>query len=273
MDWLLPLITLLALTVSFLRSLVDWVNLRHSRLAAVPEEFRSLVSQEKQQEALAYLEAQTQFGIFHRTFWTVVGLAFLWGGGFAYLDRLAGQWVEAAVLRGLLYFALLGVLSEILSIPFSWYSTFVLEKKFNRLTLATFATDQLKGWLLGAVLGAAVIGGILWFFQAAGSLGWLWAWGFVALFQLVLGFLAPVLLMPLFNRFTPLPEGELKNEIERYASAVSFKLQGIFTMDGSKRSSKANAFFTGLGRFRRIVLFDTLIQKHTVPELVARAGP
>jgi STE24 endopeptidase len=119
------------------------------------------------------------------------------------------------------------------------------------------------------VIGGPVLAALLWFFLATGPLAWLWAWGFLALFQLVMGFLAPVVLMPLFNKFTPIEEGELKGAIQTYAASVSFQLQGIFTMDGSKRSSKANAFFTGLGKFRRIVLFDTLVKKHTVPELVA----
>jgi STE24 endopeptidase len=175
------------------------------------------------------------------------------------------------LVRGLVYFALLGVLSEVVSLPFSCYSTFGLEEKFgfNRSSLGTFLKDQLKGWLLAILLGGPLLAAILWFFQETGAAAWLWAWGLLALFQVAMGFLAPVVLLPLFNAFTPLPEGELRGAIESYAAKVHFKLQGIFTMDGSKRSTKANAFFTGFGRFRRIVLFDTLVQQHTAKELVA----
>jgi STE24 endopeptidase len=171
----------------------------------------------------------------------------------------------------LLYFGALAVLSEIVNLPFSWYSTFVLEGRFgfNRSTPKTFLVDHLKGWVLGLLLGGPLLAAVLWFFLKTGDSAWIWVWAVITVFQLVMGFLAPALLMPLFNKFDPLPEGELKSAIEAYASSVRFKLQGIFTMDGSKRSTKANAFFTGLGRFRRIVLFDTLVSKHTVPELVA----
>lgn len=271
MNWLLPAVTILALLVSFARSFVDWLNYRHSRSAPMPSEFIGILSAEKYQESARYLEAQTKLAIFRRSFWTIAGLSFLWAGGFAAMDQVAEGLVLSPVARGLVYFGLLALLSEIISLPFSWYSTFVLEEKFgfNRSSVGTFVSDHLKGWILGIIVGGLVLAAILWFFLKTGSLAWLWAWGFLAIFQLVMGFLAPVLLMPLFNKFTPLEDGELKEAIEKYASSVSFKLQGIFTMDGSKRSSKANAFFTGLGRFRRIVLFDTLVKKHTVPELVA----
>jgi STE24 endopeptidase len=271
MNWLLPAITLASLFTSALHSFVDWINLGHSRSAPIPPSFLDKVSPEKYQEALRYLEAQTKFGIFQRSFWTITGLAFLWGGGFVALDLFVSLATESAVLRGLFYFAALGVLSSLASLPFSWYSTFRLEEAFgfNRSTAKTFWLDHLKGYALALVIGGPVLAALLWFFLATGPLAWLWAWGFLALFQLVMGFLAPVVLMPLFNKFTPIEEGELKGAIQTYAASVSFQLQGIFTMDGSKRSSKANAFFTGLGKFRRIVLFDTLVKKHTVPELVA----
>lgn len=271
MNWLIPALTVVSLLTSALQSLVDWKNLRHSRSAPVPPEFADTVSHEKYAEAGRYLEAQTKFGVFRRSFWTIISLAFLWGGGFAALDLFAGAAFPSPIARGLLYFAALGFLTEIISLPFSWYSTFHLEERFgfNRSTVKTFILDRIKGYALAALIGGPVLAAILWFFLKSGSFAWAWAWGFLAIFQLVMGFLAPVVLMPLFNKFTPLEDGELKREIEKYAGSVSFHLQGIFTMDGSKRSSKANAFFTGFGKFRRIVLFDTLIKKHSVPELVA----
>lgn len=268
---ILLLVTFFTLFVSLLHTLVDWVNYRHSQSCALPEDFRDVFPAEKYEEAKRYLAAQTKFRILQRSLWTVASLAFLWLGGFALVDAFARQYVSSPIAVGLLFFAVLGLVSEIFSLPFAVYSTFGLETKFgfNRSTPATFVKDQLLGLGLGIVVGGPVLAALFWFFLSAGRWGWLWAWGFLALFQVVMGFLAPVLLLPLFNKFTPLAAGELRGAIEEYAGKVSFKLQGIFTMDGSKRSTKANAFFTGFGRFRRIVLFDTLVSKHTTPELVA----
>ena len=271
MTWLLPLITVATLLVASLRSLVDWLNLRRSRTSTLPAEFDGVFSPGKFRESKAYLAAQTKERLVQRGVGTLLGLTFLWLGGFGALDSFARGFTESPILTAVIYFAALGVLSEILSLPFSYYSTFVIEERFgfNRSSLGTFVGDTIKGWVLGIVLGLPILAGLVWFFLATGTYAWLWAWGFLAVMQLVILFLAPVLLMPLFNKFTPLPEGDLKSSIESYAARVQFRLQGIFTMDGSKRSAKANAFFTGLGRFRRIVLFDTLVNQHTTKELVA----
>lgn len=270
MNWMI-ILTILVAGISALKSLVDFLNWRYARSRPVPSEFASLMPPEKQTEALAYLKAQTGFRILERSLWSAVFLSFLWAGGFAAIDNWAGSMAPGPVWTGLLFFAALAVLAELFSLPFSYYSTFVLEERFgfNRSTLGTFVGDHLKGYLLGVLLGGPLLAAVLWFFLEAGAAAWVWVWALLTAFQLVMGFLAPVLLMPLFNKFSPLPDGELKSAIENYAASVSFRLQGIFTMDGSKRSSKANAFFTGLGRFRRIVLFDTLVKKHTTPELVA----
>lgn len=264
-------LTVLVAGLAALKSLVDVLNWRHARSRPVPKEFEPLMPPEKQTQALAYLKAQTGFRVLQRSFSAAVFLIFLWAGGFAALDSWAGSLAYGSVLTGLVFFAALAILAELLSIPFSYYSTFVLEERFgfNRSSLRTFVGDHLKGYLLGILIGGPLLAAVLWFFLEAGSSAWIWVWALLTAFQLVMGFLAPVILMPLFNKFSPLPDRELKGAIEAYAASVKFRLQGIFTMDGSRRSSKANAFFTGLGRFRRIVLFDTLVKKHTVPELVA----
>jgi STE24 endopeptidase len=270
MNWMI-ILTILVAAISALKSLVDVLNWRYARSRPVPTEFASLMPPEKQTQALAYLKAQTGYRVLQRTLWSTAFLVFLWLGGFAAVDTWAMSWALGPVFTGLLFFAALAVLAEIFSLPFSYYSTFVLEERFgfNRSSFATFVGDHLKGYLLGILLGGPLLAAVLWFFLSTGAVAWIWVWALLTLFQLVMGFLAPVVLMPLFNKFSPLPDGELKSAIEGYAASVSFRLQGIFTMDGSKRSSKANAFFTGLGRFRRIVLFDTLVKKHTTPELVA----
>ncbi|BCL61167.1 hypothetical protein DGMP_18600 [Desulfomarina profundi] len=160
---------------------------------------------------------------------------------------------------------------SVLNIPFSIYSTFFIEEKFgfNRSTLSIFITDTLKTALLAAVIGIPLLSLILSFLMKAGAFSWLYCWIGVFLFSVVMQFLAPVLILPLFNTFTPLKEGELRDAINHYSQKEKFNLQGIYTMDGSRRSTKLNAFFTGFGKFRKIVLFDTLIQKLAVHEIVA----
>jgi STE24 endopeptidase len=271
MNSLLLAIASAYLLISLLRGLVDFANLRYALKAGVPEEFAGLVDGEKFQKSQAYLAASTRFSLWHRLVTTAAALGFLQLGGFGAIDRIALSFGYGPIPTALLYFLGLGALDQLLELPFSWAHTFVLEQKFgfNRSTYATFFGDLLKGWALGILLGGLLLGGVLAFFLYGGANAWLWAWLAFTAFQLLVTFLAPVLLLPLFNRFEPLPAGELRSAIEAYAAKVDFRLQGIFTMDGSKRSSRANAFFTGFGRFRRIVLFDTLIQQHSVPELVA----
>jgi STE24 endopeptidase len=198
-------------------------------------------------------------------------LLFILTGGFNLLDEWVRSWGWGSVTTGLGYLGILTLALTVLGLPFSYYRTFVLEEKygFNKTTHRTFVMDVLKGLVLSALLGLPVLALILWFFEATGTYSWIYCWGFVTVFQLVMSFLAPIVIMPLFNKFTPLEEGELKSEIEHYAQEYHFAMSGVFTMDGSKRSSKSNAFFTGFGKLRRIVLFDTLIEKHTVKELVA----
>jgi STE24 endopeptidase len=174
------------------------------------------------------------------------------------------------IVKGLVFGGILIVLSQLVGIPFSIYHTFVLEERygFNKTTPKTFVIDILKGLLLTVLLGAPVFALILWIFSSV-SLAWLWAWGALAIIGLFIQFIAPVVILPLFNKFTPLEEGELRSKIENFAVAQKFKLSGVFKIDGSKRSTKSNAYFTGFGKTKRIALFDTLIEKHTVGELVA----
>ncbi len=163
------------------------------------------------------------------------------------------------------------LLSALVNLPFTVYSTFVLEQRFgfNTTTLATFLLDRLKTALLAVLLGGPLLAGILWFFERSGQAAWVFCWIASAAFILVIQFVAPAWIMPLFNTFTPLEDGELKETITTYADSQQFAIQGIYTMDGSKRSTRANAFFTGFGRFRRIVFFDTLMEKLSTSEIVA----
>lgn len=269
MIWLYLVIASMVLAFA-LHAIVDFLNLRRAESATLPQEFSGLLTTEKFLDAQKYLAAQTRFGLVSSAVWLVLSVGFLLLDGYGRVDAFARSFGIGEIPTGLVFFLVLGALTSIISLPFSWYSTFILEERFgfNRSSFRTFALDHLKSWILGIVLGGLVIAALLWFFLSVNH-AWAWAWGFVSVLQVLLLFLVPVVFMPMFNKFDPIAEGELKNSIQEFAKNTGFALQGIYTMDGSKRSTKANAFFVGFGAFRRIVLFDTLIKNHTVRELVA----
>lgn len=237
--------------------------------AEVPKPLEGLMDAEKLDKARDYLRVNAKTGIIQSTASLAVLLTFWAIGGFGLLDTWARAQTDSPVLAGLIFLSLLFLGQSLVSLPFSVYDTFVIEQKFgfNRATPATFIMDRLKGLLLAAVLGLPLGAAVLWIFGNVTN-AWLWAWAVVTLFQLLLTYLAPSLIMPLFNKFTPMPEGELKKEIEELGVSCGFPLDGVFVMDGSKRSTKANAFFTGLGKRKKIALFDTLVDKSTRPELL-----
>lgn len=250
--------------------IVELLNVRHLD-PQLPAELAEYYDADKYARSQEYLKVNTRFDQWVSTISLPLMIGFILIGGFNLVDGLARSLGHGPILTGLIFAAVLMWGSSILTLPVSAYHTFVIEERFgfNRTTVKTFITDRIKGWVLGAAIGAPVLAAILWFFGVAGSHAWLYCWGAVIAFQLVLMFVAPVLIMPIFNKYEPLEEGELRTEIESYADSQAFKMKGVFTMDGSRRSSKSNAFFTGFGRFRRIVLFDTLIERHTTPELTA----
>jgi STE24 endopeptidase len=265
------LFILIVLIGDYLLDLVVGVlNTRHLK-TTLPSEFEGVYDAEKYRKSQEYLKENTRFGMIIDSILTPVTIGFILAGGFNFVDRFARGFDLGPIPTGLIFAGVLVFGFNLLSVPFSFYRTFVIEEKygFNRTTPKTFVLDILKGWILTAVLGGAVFAVVVWFFREAGELAWLYCWVAVTLFQLFLLFVAPVVIMPLFNKFSPLEDNDLKREIERYAQRQKFKMKGVFTMDGSKRSTKSNAFFTGLGRFRRIVLFDTLMERHTTDELLS----
>lgn len=236
---------------------------------SVPKGFEDVMDAEKLDQARAYLRAHAQFGIIQSTFSLVVLLVFWSLGGFGWLDGFSRSFGYSAVVTGLIFLSLLLAGQSLLGLPFSFYDTFVIEEKFgfNRATLSTFVMDRLKGLLLAAIIGLPLAAAVLWIFGNV-SHAWAWAWAVVTAFQLIFTYLAPTFIMPLFNKFTPMPEGDLKNDIEALGVKCGFPLSGVFVMDGSKRSTKANAFFTGLGKRKKIALFDTLVDKSSTGELL-----
>jgi STE24 endopeptidase len=192
-------------------------------------------------------------------------------GGFGWLDGLLRIQIENEILLALAFFGVLMLTSDMLTIPFQWYSTFVIEEKygFNKTTIKTFITDKLKGYLLGAIVGGGLLSLLIYLIELIGPSFWIWFSIIAAIFILVVNMFYTSLILPLFNKLTPLPEGELKTAIENFSKKVNFPLDNIFIIDGSKRSKKANAFFSGIGKKKKIVLYDTLISSHTTEELVA----
>jgi STE24 endopeptidase len=235
----------------------------------VPDELADVMDANKLDQARDYLRVNARFGIVQSAFSLCVLLGFWFAGGFGWLDGLARHLATTELTAGLVFLSALFLGQSLLSLPFSVYETFVIEEKFgfNRSTPATFLMDRLKGLLLAVIIGLPLAAAVLWIFQNV-SHAWLWAWAVVTALQLLLTWLAPSLIMPLFNKFTPMPDGELKQEIEALGTRCGFPLDGVFVMDGSKRSTKANAFFTGFGKRKKIALFDTLIDKSSTPELL-----
>ena len=236
----------------------------------LPDDFGDVYEQEEYRRSQQYTRETTRFDIISSIFSLVVFLAFWLMGGFGWVDELVRSWTDNSILQGLTYVCLLFLASLVISLPWEFFDTFVIEEKygFNKSTKGTFFADQAKSLAVGAVLGLPLLALIFYLFQRF-ELAWLWGWIAVSGFSLAMAYLAPRFILPLFNKFTPLEDGDLKDAINVMANNCNFPVCELSVMDGSKRSSKSNAFFTGFGNNKRIALFDTLIEKHSVPELVA----
>ncbi|MDF1815344.1 MAG: M48 family metallopeptidase [Verrucomicrobiales bacterium] len=235
----------------------------------IPSDFVDVMDQEKFEESKDYTRLKSVYGIGISAFMTVVFFSFWWLGGFGWLDGVVRGFGYGPLLSGVIYIGILFLALQIISLPFSWYSTFGIESKFgfNKMSPGLFFGDFIRSLFLSALVGGPLLLTILWLFEKFPA-AWLWGWVIVSVFMLAAVFLAPTLVMPLFNKFTPLEEGPLKSEIFAMAEKCEFPVKEISIMDGSKRSTKSNAFFTGFGATKRIVLFDTLVEKHSVAELV-----
>jgi STE24 endopeptidase len=237
--------------------------------ACVPDELAGVMTAEQLDRARDYHRVNARFDIMRDTVSLAILLCFWAFGGFQWLDGLARTLAPGPITAGLGFLTLLVLGQSLLSLPFAWIETFRIEEKFgfNRSTPATFWADRLKGLLLAAALGLPLLAAILWIFTHVDH-AWLWAWVVVTVYQLIVTYIAPTWIMPLFNKFTPMPEGPLKEDIEKLGRECGFPLAEVHVMDGSKRSTKANAFFTGFGKNKKIALFDTLIEKSSRAELL-----
>ena len=267
-------IILFALIFEYLLDMIaNFLNLKSIK-SVVPEDLSGIYEPDEYRKSQDYLRTTTKFAFLTNTFKLILLLGFWFAGGFGWLDEAIREQNFHIIINGLLFISILLLAQLVLTIPFEIYSTFVIEDRFgfNKTTPSTFAYDRVKGLLILLIIGGPLIAGILSFFEYAGSLAWVYCWIAVTLFSLGLQFIAPTWIMPIFNKFTPLEKGNLRDSIFEYANTVNFSIDNILLMDGSKRSNKANAFFTGFGKHKRIALFDTLIEKHSVSELVSIIG-
>ncbi len=237
----------------------------------IPSELDGIYDSEKYAKSQAYQRATSQFGTLTATLSFVLMFAAIYFGWFGLLDKWLRGFSPFEPLTTLLFFGAVFIISDVFGTPFSWYQTFVIEEKFgfNKMTPKTFWLDKLKGYVLTLLIGGILLAALIYLVMAMGSGFWVYFWIIITVFILFLNVFYTSLLLPLFNKLTPLEEGSLKESIQGYSEQVKFPLKNIFVMDGSKRSSKGNAFFSGLGKKKKVVLFDTLIAQHTTEELTA----
>ena len=237
----------------------------------VPPELRDVYDETEYIRSQNYKKERYQFGIITSSFSLLTILIFLFLDGFAFVDGIATSYTEDPILKALLFFGIIMFASDILTLPFSYYSTFVIEEKygFNKTTKKLFFLDKLKSWALMAVVGGAILSLIIWFYQLTENDFWWYAWILVTVIILFTNMFYAKLIVPIFNKQSPLKEGSLRTKIEAYAEKVGFKLDNIFVIDGSKRSTKANAYFSGFGKEKRITLYDTLISDLEEEEIVS----
>lgn len=250
--------------------LLDFLNLKNLS-SKLPEEAKGIYDEEKYRRSQEYYKVNHNFSTLASAISLIALLLMLFFNGFAFVDYFVRSYTAHPILMALLFFGTLGFASDIFGMPFSLYKTFVIEEKFgfNKTTVKTFILDKFKGYLLAAIIGGGLFSLIIWIYQSTGQYFWLFAWALISFFTIFITMFYTTFLVPIFNKLTPLPEGELKTSIEGYCKKVGFKLKNLFVIDGSKRSAKANAYFSGLGAKKTIVLYDTLIEKHSVEELVA----
>ena len=250
--------------------IINHLNAQHFN-DKLPDEINDVYDAEEYKKSQTYKSTNYKFGILTSSFSLVLTLLFFVFDGFEFVDNIARGYSDNQILIALIFFGIIMIGNDIISTPFAYYKTFVIEEKFgfNKTTLKTFIFDKIKGWLMMAILGGGILALIIWFYQLTGEQFWLYAWALVTVFTVFLNMFYAKLIVPLFNKQTPLEEGSLRNKISAYAKSVGFNLDKIFVIDGSKRSTKANAYFSGFGSEKRVTLFDTLINDLEEDEIVS----
>ncbi|WP_116524813.1 M48 family metallopeptidase [Seonamhaeicola aphaedonensis] len=250
--------------------ILDALNAKHFK-DELPKELQDVYDENDYEKSQNYKATKYKFSLLTSTFSIMLTLGFLLFDGFEFVDNIARSYSSNPIVIALIFFGIIMLASDILTTPFSYYSTFVIEEKFgfNKTTKKTFVVDKIKGWIMLAIIGGGILALIVWFYQVTGKHFWLWAWGLMTAFTVFMNMFYSKLIVPLFNKQTPLEEGTLRDKISTYAKTVGFKLNKIFIIDGSKRSTKANAYFSGFGSEKRVTLYDTLVKDLEDEEIVA----
>lgn len=253
-----------------LRKTLGYLNVKNP-VPSIPETLSEYLSAEKLKESKSYQREYFRFKFLAGTFSFLLTLLFITQGWFGWLDSWVADFGFSPLIKSLIFFGIVFVGSDILSLPFDYYSTFVIEEKygFNKTTIQTFFSDKIKGYVLSILVGGGLLMVFLWLIHQMGQHFWWQFWIVAAVFMVGINLFYTAWILPLFNRLTPLEDGELKQKIVQYAQSVGFPLDNILVMDGSKRSAKANAFFSGFGKRKKVVLYDTLLEQHPPDELVA----
>ena len=268
---ILFILILVILTADFiLERYLAFLNIKESG-KELPVLLRDIYDPEKYNKQQEYFRTNSRFGMLTSSFSFIVTLLMFAFGGFAWVDGLVQNFVVSPIWTPILFFGVIFIANDLISIPFEWYDTFVIEERFgfNKVTPKLFVLDKLKGYGMTIVLGGGILFAIVWIYTLTPTYFWLLAWAVVTGFSLFMTMFYSQIIVPLFNKQTPLGEGELRTEIEKFAIKTNFNLDNIFVIDGSKRSTKANAYFSGLGAKKRIVLYDTLMDTMTTDEIVS----
>ncbi|RIA09226.1 STE24 endopeptidase [Flavobacteriaceae bacterium MAR_2010_72] len=249
---------------------IDALNAKHFN-DPIPEDLKDVYDTEDYKKSQAYKQTNYKFGILTSTFSVVLTLGFLILDGFEYVDQIARSYSDNPIVVGLLFFGIIMLASDLINTPFAYYKTFVIEERFgfNKTTVKTFILDKIKGLLMMVIIGGGILALIIYIYQLTQEQFWLYAWGVITLFTVFMNMFYSRLIVPLFNKQTPLEDGSLRDKISTYAQSVGFQLDKIFVIDGSKRSTKANAYFSGFGHEKRVTLYDTLINDLDEDEIVA----
>ncbi|UOB18176.1 M48 family metallopeptidase [Abyssalbus ytuae] len=259
------------LTIDFIvDKILNALNAKHYN-DPVPSVLSDVYNEEEYKKSGAYKKENYKFSVLTSTFSFILTITFFFIDGFEYVDNIARNISHSPIIIALIFFGIIVLGSSLLSLPFSYYHTFVIEEKygFNKTSKKVFILDKIKGGLISAILGGGILALIIWFYQLTGEHFWMYAWGAISLFTIFMNMFYTKLIVPLFNKQTPLEEGPLREQIETYALKVGFNLDKIFVIDGSKRSTKANAYFSGFGSQKQVTLYDTLINDLENDEIVA----
>lgn len=237
----------------------------------LPAKLSGICDQKEYRTTRLYERDNRRLSFWSSTFNLSIIIAMIVSGGFAFVDGIARSLNPNLVIISLIFFGIIGFVSDLINLPFGWYDTFVIEKKhgFNKMTTRTFITDHLKSWFIALIVGIPVLGVITWVYYKTGKEFWLYAWILITIFSVFINLFYSELIVPLFNKQTPLENNSLRKEIEEFAGKTGFKLKNIYIIDGSKRSTKANAYFSGFGPKKRIVLYDTLLKEFSEEEIIA----